>query len=96
MKENIICPLGSKCFEIKDNTPIRCAWHIKLCGYDAQGKEHDEWGCAICWLPTLQLEIASTNRGQTSAIESMRNEQIKRMDIALMQGLSNAKDIVVK
>ena len=85
MNELATCPLGSVCYEIKDNQPLRCAWHIKLIGTDAQGGQRDEWGCAIAWMPILQLESARTNRGQTEAIESLRNETVKRMDVQLNQ-----------
>jgi len=92
IEEKVTCPLGSKCFEIKDNTPYRCAWHIKMAGEDAQGERHDEWGCAIAWQPILQTEMANTNRGQTAAIESLRNETIKRQDIALSMAQDMSKN----
>jgi hypothetical protein len=85
MDEIRTCPLGSTCYEIKDNRIHRCAWHIKLSGKDAQGNEHDDWGCAMAWMPILQVEMSSTNRGQTQAIESLRNETVKRMDTQLKQ-----------
>jgi len=84
MIEEVTCPLGSKCFVVKNDKIYRCAWHVKLSGTDAQGKEHDEWGCAIAWMPLLQIEVAGTNRGQTAAIESLRNETVQRQDIALL------------
>jgi hypothetical protein len=34
-------------------------------------------------MPILTLEVAGTNRGQTAAIEEMRNETIKRQTLAL-------------
>ena len=40
------------------------------------GEEVDEWACAIAWMPTLQIEVANTNRGQTAALESFRNETV--------------------
>jgi len=82
IETQISCPLGSKCEEIKDNVLMRCAWFTKLVGKDPQSeKEIDEWRCAIAWLPIMQVEIAQTNRGQTDAICSMRDETIKRQDI---------------
>jgi hypothetical protein len=79
----ITCPLGSKCTEIKDNKVHRCAWYTKIVGKDAQGEEHDDWACAIAWMPILTIEMANTNRGQTAAIESLRNETVKRQDLAM-------------
>jgi hypothetical protein len=80
----LTCPLGSKCEEAKDGKIYRCAWYTKLQGKNPQSEEIiDEWGCAISWLPLMQVEVAQTNRGQTAAICSMRDESIKRQDIAL-------------
>jgi hypothetical protein len=80
----LTCPLGSKCEEAKDGKIYRCAWFTKLQGKNPQSEEIiDEWGCAIAWLPVMQVEVAQTNRGQTDAICSMRDESIKRQDIAL-------------
>ena len=83
MEETITCPLGSQCTEIKDNKIYRCAWHTKMAGIDASGESHDEWRCAMAWMPILQTEMSGTNRGQTAAIESLRNESVKRQNIAI-------------
>ena len=40
------------------------------------GEEVDERGCAIAWMPVLQVEIAGTNRGTSAAVESFRNEMV--------------------
>ena len=72
------CPLGSECEEIRDNKIHRCMWYTKLVGMDPNtGKDIEEWSCAISWLPTLQVEMSQTNRGQTQALESFRNETVK-------------------
>ena len=74
MDIKIICPLGSKCQEAKDGKVFRCAWYVKLAGKDPQSnKEFDEWRCAMAWLPVMLVEVSQTNRGQTGAIESFRN-----------------------
>ncbi|WAK01871.1 hypothetical protein [Methylobacter sp. YRD-M1] len=74
-----VCPLGSKCREIKDNKIYECAWFVKLAGTNPQtGEEIDEWGCAMAWTPILLVENANTNRGQTAAIESFRNETVQQ------------------
>ena len=94
MEEIVTCPLGSKCEEIKDNKLYRCAWLVKMTGIDASGAEHDEWGCAMTWQPILMAENARTNRGQTAAIESLRNETVIRQDAAIQvikDGVNNAK-----
>lgn len=69
------CPLGSKCEEIKDGKLYRCQWYVNLKGKHPQSEEIiDEWDCAISWMPIMQVEVAQTNRGQTAALESFRNE----------------------
>jgi len=74
----LTCPLGSTCEEIKDNKIHRCMWYTKIVGKDPQSEEeYDEWKCAIAWMPILQIEMAQTNRGQTQALESFRNETVK-------------------
>jgi len=70
------CPLGSKCEEIINNEIHRCRWYVELDGLDASGNDQARWDCAIAWQPILQTETSGTNRGQTAAIESMREEQV--------------------
>lgn len=76
------CPLGSKCEEIKDGKIHQCAWYVRIAGTNPQdGTPTDEKECAIAWMPILQIEMSNTNRGQSAAIESFRNESVKRMDL---------------
>jgi len=75
MDIEITCPLGAKCEEIRENRLHRCAWYTQIRGKDPQSEDTiDEWRCAIAWQPILLVENAQTNRGQTQAIESFRNE----------------------
>lgn len=79
MKTEITCPLGHQCEEARDGTLYRCAWYVEIEGKNPQSEEYiREWRCAIAWQPILSVEIAQTNRGQTQAIESFRNETIKQ------------------
>jgi hypothetical protein len=72
------CPLGSTCEEVKDGKINRCAWYTKVIGQNPQSEEQiEDWACAISWLPMLQIEMSQTNRGQTEALESFRNETVK-------------------
>lgn len=77
------CPLGGVCQEIKDNTLHRCVGYVKLIGKDPQSeKTYDEYKCALLeWLPILLIENAQTNRGQTAATESFRNEMVKSQNV---------------
>jgi hypothetical protein len=76
----LICPLGVQdCEYTKDGKNYRCRWYVPLAGKDPQsGEMIDEWKCAIAWGPIMSVEIANTNRGQTSAIESLRNETVNQ------------------
>jgi hypothetical protein len=72
------CPLGSECEEIKDNKLHRCMWYTKVVGKDPNtGEAIEDWSCAISWMPMLQIEMSQTNRSQSSALESFRNETVK-------------------
>ena len=91
----LTCPLGSKCEEIVEGQFRRCAWYTEMTGQDAQGNDHNTWRCAMAWMPILQVEVAGTNRGQTAAIESLRNETVKRQNLALSQ-IANAEKLIEK
>jgi hypothetical protein len=72
------CPLNAKCEHIVDNQLHRCRAYVEIAGLDPQtGMETKERKCSVFeWQPILLLEIARTNRGQTAAIESFRNDTI--------------------
>jgi hypothetical protein len=81
------CPLGHDCETVDvDNrgkiTKIkRCRWYVQLAGQNPQtGEQVDEWNCAMGWMPIMLVENAMTNGGQTSAIESFRNEMVRGQD----------------
>ena len=76
MKIIVECPLGGQCEKTTDEGLHRCAWYVHLRGKDPQGQEVDDWRCAMAWMPILQTETAMTNRGQTQALESFRNESV--------------------
>jgi hypothetical protein len=55
-----------------------CAWFTQLRGNNPNtGKEVDEWGCAIAWIPVLLIENSQQQRSTGAAVESFRNEMIK-------------------
>lgn len=70
---------GNYCPLIKDEcVGIRCAWFTKIAGTDMNtGKEVEEWGCAVAWLPMLLVENAGQSRQTGAAVESFRNEMVK-------------------
>ena len=74
METRITCPLGSECERAVDGVLERCRWYTKVTGKHPQSHEEvDRWDCAIAWLPLLTIEMSRTNRGQTQALESLRN-----------------------
>jgi len=72
------CPLGNDCEKTSDNKILRCAWYTKVIGKNPQSKDDiEEWACSMSWMPILMIEMSQTNRGQTTALESFRNETVK-------------------
>lgn len=75
------CPLGHTCEEVRDGKIYRCRWYVQVAGENPQtGEKVDTWDCAIAWGPVLAVEQARTNRGQTAALESFRNEMVAGQD----------------
>jgi len=93
------CPFGSKCEEVKNNEMHRCRFFIQIRGKDPQSEEiFDKWDCAFSLLPIIMIENAQTNRGQTQALESFRNEVIrgqKEFNSLFMAGLEKRKEDLV-
>ena len=76
------CPLGAKCEEAKTingkQVLVRCPWYTKVAGTNVNtGKESEDWGCAIAWMPALMVNSANESRRSTAAIESFRNETVR-------------------
>ena len=73
LKPGNFCPLLKK-----DCVQMQCNWFIQIRGTDPNtGKEIDEWGCSIAWLPHLLIENANQARQAGAATESFRNEFVK-------------------
>ena len=69
------CPLiGEECMKLK------CEWFTQVRGMNPQtGQEVDEWGCAVTWLPLLLIENSQKQIQTGAAVESFRNETVKRI-----------------
>ena len=69
------CPLiGEECMKLK------CEWFTQVRGTNPNtGEDVDEWGCAVTWLPMLLIENSQQQRQTGAAVESFRNETVKRM-----------------
>ena len=88
------CPLGSECQIETAEEIVRCHWYMQVRGVNPQtGESVDEWGCAIAFMPILQIEGSQQTRQAGAAIESMRNETIRRQDAALQLVKNNAPAI---
>lgn len=67
------CPLIQS-----DCKGLQCSWFTQVRGTNPNtGKEVDEWGCAITWLPMLMIENSQQQRQTGAAVESFRNEMTK-------------------
>lgn len=73
------CPLGHTCEQIDGDVINRCVSYIEVEGINPlDGQQTKSWGCGLFhWQPIFMLENARTNRGQTAALESFRNETVK-------------------
>ena len=53
-------------------------WFVKLAGVNpATGEAHDEYGCAMNWMPILLIENSQQQKQTSAAVESFRNEMVK-------------------
>lgn len=79
LKPGEFCPLIKKeCIQMK------CNWFIQVRGtIPNTGKEVDEWGCSIAWLPHLLIENANQARQGAAATESFRNEFVKSTEATI-------------
>lgn len=54
-----------------------CVQYILIQGKNPQtGADVNEWGCAIAWMPILQIESSQQMRQAGAAVESFRNEMV--------------------
>ena len=57
---------------------LECAWFIKVLGKNPNtGKEIEDWGCSMAWMPILMIENSQQQRQTGAAVESFRNEMVK-------------------
>ena len=62
---------------------LDCAWFIKISGTDPNtGKDIDDWGCSMAWMPILMIENSQQQRHTGAAVESFRNEMVKSTDMS--------------
>ena len=89
------CPLDNfnPCRELD------CAWFTQLRGMNPNtGKDIDEWGCAIAWMPVLMIENSQQQRSTSAAVESFRNEMVKANEVSqrvLLAATQNQQNLVL-
>lgn len=72
------CPLDG----FKPCRQLECAWFLKIAGTHPQtGKEIEDWGCAMSWMPILAIENSQQQRQTGAAVESFRNEMVKNNEL---------------
>lgn len=72
------CPLNG----FEPCKQMECAWFLKISGKNPQdGKDIDEWGCSMAWLPILLIENSQQQRQTGAAVESFRNEMVKSNEV---------------
>tara|TARA_R100000742_G_C4249786_1_gene68228 strand:- start:580 stop:870 length:291 start_codon:yes stop_codon:yes gene_type:complete len=74
LEPGCFCPLlGKECIKLE------CSWFTQLRGVDPQtGKDIDDWGCAIAWLPALLIENSGQQRSTASEVEALRNQIFRK------------------
>ena len=72
LKRGNLCPLiGEDCRELE------CLWYTEIQGTNPQtGEEISEWGCAVAWIPFMQMDQTKHLNQQGAAIESFRNDTV--------------------
>jgi len=87
LKPGDFCPLIKK-----DCIGIKCSWFTQVRGLNPNtGKEVDNWGCAVAWLPVMLIENSQQQRSTGAAVESFRNEMVKANELLLSTPLQNIK-----
>ena len=72
------CPLNN----FEPCRQMECAWFMKVVGNNPNtGKEVEEWGCSMAWLPILTIENSQQQRQTGAAVESFRNEMVKANEV---------------
>lgn len=94
LKPKSNCPLN----KFDPCKQLDCAWFTQMRGVNPNtGKEVDEWGCAVVWLPMLLVENAQQSRQTGAAVESFRNEMVvgneKSMNMLLAAAQQTQKRI---
>ena len=90
IEQGKLCPLiGEDCRKLE------CSWYTKVAGVNPQnGEPVEEWGCAVAWIPFLQMDNTKHVNQQGAAVETFRNEVLSYMaPVVTMQPTEKLKII---
>tara|TARA_R100000231_G_C5277882_1_gene150713 strand:+ start:350 stop:658 length:309 start_codon:yes stop_codon:yes gene_type:complete len=75
LKQGDLCPLiGESCRQLE------CMWYTQISGTNPQtGEPVNEYGCAVAWIPFLQVDNTKHVNEAGAAIESFRNETVQKL-----------------
>ena len=75
LKQGDLCPLiGESCRQLE------CMWYTQISGTNPQtGEPVNEYGCAVAWIPFLQVDNTRHVNQAGAAIESFRNETVEKL-----------------
>ena len=81
LEQGKFCPLIGK-----DCIGLQCSWFTQIRGTHPQtGEPVDEWGCAVTWMPMLMIDNSQQQRQTGAAVESFRNETVKKLQDSVTQ-----------
>lgn len=87
-----LCPLLNKQCVKHD-----CSWYTAVRGHNPNtGKEVDEYGCAMAWMPILLIENSQQQRQTGAAVESFRNEMVRSNEVSRQILLEEVKERLSK
>lgn len=77
------CPDTGFTQKCGDGRKGKCPHWIHVQGAHPQsGETVDMWDCSHRWLPILVIDLIRRTNSQGAAVESLRNELVKREDMA--------------
>ncbi len=88
-----VCPLGCECERVVDDHIERCLWYTEVKGRNPQTDEvYDRNECAMTLTPMLLIANTKEASMLNASMVSLRNETIKRQDMALKMALRDDPD----
>jgi len=95
--DKTVCPLMR---EPVSKVCHKCDWYVRVQGKNPQGEDvFDHWGCAIAWMPTLQIETSQQSRQAGASADKVANEvakfhesmaQFNRMNAHLLKSINDS------